>query len=628
MPYFTPEHHPFTPIPNLGDRRQVVVVGAGPVGMAVALGLARRGVSVTVLEAGGTVSFGSRAICMSRHSIEILDRLSVGSRVTQVSLPWTRGRSFFRDREVLVFSMPQTAQDVRSPMINISQSVLEQIMVEEIASTPGCFVHWHAAVTGVRQESQECVVSVDTPDGPLDVRAEWVVATDGARSAVRDSLGLKLNGTSYEGIYVIADIHWPVDLPTERRVWFDAVSNPGSTIIMHRQPDDIWRVDYQLVPGEDPAVESTPERMTERITNHLAWLGLDTPWTLEWWSMYRARAVSLDEYAHGRVLFAGDAAHLVPIFGVRGLNSGLEDADTLAWQLALVANDVASPDLLRTYSFERRDAWRQNVESADKSTQFMTPSSYGSTASRDAVLSLADDYEQLRVLVNPRQSSACHARRSPITWQRNPDAQGLQPGDPIADRRVVQLRPEGRRETTLDALRGLGFAVLGFDVDERVLIDLCRRADAVLGGAGSVTPLQVTLSASRRPAQFGVTTIDDSAADLRSALGCALGQAVVIRPDGLLLARLSGINEAESALRSVVRPEAPSQRAYELRGRATPATDPALVQMEDLWRTVGHAIDDMPVADRERRLTELVLALAVNSGGGADAVRAALAGRR
>ncbi len=623
MAYFTPQDHAFTPIAEAQRVRPVVVVGAGPVGLAVALGLARRGVSVTVLEAGGTVSYGSRAICMSRHSLEILDRLGVGREVNHRSLPWTRGRSYFRDREILEFTMPHTASDVRPPMVNISQSVLEQILIDEIATTPLCQIHWHSAVTAVIPGAEHCTVALDTPDGPTQLSAEWVVATDGARSSVRDSLGLQLNGASYEGTYVIADIHWPVDLPTERRVWFDAVSNPGSTIIMHRQPDDIWRVDYQLVAGEDPQLESKPDRIAERIGRHLAWLGIDTPWTMEWSSMYRARALSLDEYTHGRVVFAGDAAHLVPIFGVRGLNSGLEDADTLAWQLSLVAQGHASSDLLAAYSFERRDAWRQNVEAADKSTHFMTPSSDGTSMARDAVLSLAGEHHQLRALVNPRQSSACHARRSPLTWQPNPDGGGVQPGDPLVDRRVVVRRASGPDESSLDALRGLGFALIGFNVEPDALLQAAAAAQAILGGA-AVTAILATVSAREPAVATSVTVIDDSAADLRTALGVGAGDAVLIRPDGLLLARISDLGDVERVLRSVVRPAPLRRRACDLQGPATRTADPQVAAMEDVWRTVGQAIDAIPAPEREQRLTELVIGLAV-LGDGADAVRTVLA---
>ncbi|GAA2775711.1 FAD-dependent oxidoreductase [Saccharopolyspora taberi] len=487
--YFAPRRYPFEPPPAAAS---VVVVGAGPVGLALALGLARRGVRVTVLEAGDSVSHGSRAICLSRHSLEVLERLGVGERFAELSLPWTSGRSYYRDTEVLAFDMPHSAADVRPPMVNISQSVAEQVLVDEVARTDGCDVHWHCRVEDCTPHADHVVVSVGTPDGAREIRADWVLAADGARSAVREALGLRLNGTSYEGRYVIADIHWRAALPTERRVWFDPPSNPGSTIILHRQPDDIWRVDYQLRPGDDPEAETDHDRIRDRISRHLDWLGNDRPWTLEWASIYRAHSRSLDSYRHGRVLFAGDAAHLVPIFGVRGLNSGLEDADTLAWMLPLVLRGEAGEALLDAYSAERCDAWRQNIEQAEKSTLFMTPGTRGYELTRDAVLALANRRPVLRELINPRQSSATHARNSPLTLPSGTG--GLLPGDPVPDRALGA--------SSLNAKRGNGFALLGGTPEA---------ASAMAGRLGAA-----------------VTALDPEPGS---------DDVLVVRPDGLLLGR-------------------------------------------------------------------------------------------
>ena len=492
--YFTPRRYPFVPLP---ESASVVVVGAGPVGLALALGLARRGVRVTVLESGDSVSYGSRAICLSRHSLEVFERLGVGERFAELSLPWTSGRSYYRDTEVLAFDMPHGESDVRPPMVNISQSVAEQVLVDAVERTEGCAVHWQSRVTGCEERAGEVLVEVETPGAAREIRADWVVAADGARSAVREALGLRLRGTSYEGRYVIADIHWPAALPTERRVWFDPPSNPGSTIILHRQPDDIWRVDYQLGADDDPEAE-TDHRIRARITRHLDWLGNDRPWTLEWASLYRAHSLSLDSYRHGRVLFAGDAAHLVPIFGVRGLNSGLEDADTLAWMLLLVLRGTADEALLDVYSAERRGAWEQNVAQAEKSTLFMTPGTRGYELTRDAVLALATRRPVLRELINPRQSSATHARTSPLTLPC--DADGLRPGDPVPDRVFGT--------SSLNAARGAGFALAGAD----------------------------SAAASALSARLGTEV---AAHDVPAEWGGRPGEVFAVRPDGLLLGRFA-----------------------------------------------------------------------------------------
>ncbi|MGP4086230.1 FAD-dependent monooxygenase [Streptomyces sp. KR55] len=528
--YFEPQHHEFVDFPSTApdaDPEQVVVAGAGPVGLAVALGLARRGVTVTLLEAGDSVSYGSRAICLSRHSLEVLDRLGVGAEFDRLSLPWTKGRSHYRDTEVLAFSMPHGVDDVRVPMVNISQSVAEQILLDAVVKDPHIRLHWRSEVTAVTQDDDQVTVTAQTPEGTRTLRARHLVASDGAHSAVRKVLGVHLEGTSYEGRYVIADIHWESELPAERQVWFDPPSNPGSTIILHRQPDDIWRVDYQLTPGEDADLETREDRIRERISRHLNWLGNTRPWTLEWSSLYRAHARALESFLHGRVLFAGDAAHLVPIFGVRGLNSGLEDADVYAWALAAVARGEAGPQLLRTVADERRDAWRQNVEQAEKSTLFMTPGTDGYRLTRDGILQLALRRPVLRHLIDPRQSSATHSRGSSLTLPATSTAVGPGPGDPLPDLRV---RPCGGAATGLHALRGATFTLVAAGAPAETA-RAARELSAAPGAGLAVT----AIATSGRPID-GVTVLEGDAVAER--LGLADGEALLVRPDGLVLARL------------------------------------------------------------------------------------------
>ena len=544
-------------------------MGAGPVGLAIALGLARRGVAVTVVEADVSVSLGSRAICVSRHSLEILDRLGAGSAVVCEALPWIGGRSYFREQEILSFRMPESAHDVRPPMVNISQGVLEQVLVDTAAGMSDIEIMWGVRVTGVVPGEDAVALEVDTTDGPRVVEADWVVAADGARSAVRGLLGMSMRGTSYEGRYVIADIHLPADLPAERRVWFDPTSAPASTIIMHRQPGDIWRVDYQLRPDEDADRELTTERIRERITRHLAWLGIETPWTLEWSSLYRAHAVSLDDYRHGRVVFAGDAAHLVPIFGVRGLNSGFEDADTLAWQLAAVVHGTAPAALLAAYSTERHAAWEQNIASAEKSTRIMSPQHAGEVATRDAVLALAVHEPAFRPLMDPRQSTATHARCSPLSWWGFAAGLGVQSGDPLVDQVVDVVEPDGfTRESTLFAQLGSGFAVVGIDVAEAELAALTERV------AADVEPETAVAVAVTTGAHPGAVRLRDAALILGQP-----GDVVVVRPDGLVLCRVPAADrirlwEVGSGLRWVGAPG------------ATPAS-PAGPTRNRRWNTCG-----------------------------------------
>jgi 3-(3-hydroxy-phenyl)propionate hydroxylase len=232
-------------------------------------------------------------------------------------------------------------------------------------------------------------------------------------------LGLKLQGDSFDSRYLIADIEMDCEWPTERKVWFNPTSNPNSTVIMHRQPDNVWRIDYQLLRDQDSEAELEGGNIRRRIDAHLKFVGLNCSWRLLWKSLYQARTLSLRNYVHERVIFAGDAAHLVPIFGVRGLNSGLDDAMNLGWKLPYVLRGLASPRLLATYDRERRDAYQENISNAIKTTWFMSPPTDGFIIARDAILELATVNPQFRQLIDPRQSSF-HRYRSEAILE-NPD---------------------------------------------------------------------------------------------------------------------------------------------------------------------------------------------------------------
>lgn len=406
--YFDYAPYPFVRPPELsgeGDRHGVVIVGAGPVGLTMALGLAVRGVPSVVLEAGDRESDGSRALCISRRSMEILSNLGVSDAIERLALPWTSGKSFYRGEVIYELQMPHSADERFHPMSNLQQNFIERILLEKAAETGLVDIRWQSRVEGVRNTAENVTVQVGTPEGGYELEADWLIAADGARSTVRNALNLKMSGTSYSGAYLIADIRMQSNSPTERRAWFDPPTNRGSTILMHKQPKDMWRVDYQLRHQDDEAAELQPARIRQRIQDVLDMAGETAAWELDWYSLYRAHCLCLDRYDHGRTFFIGDAAHLVPIFGVRGLNSGFADADNLAWKLAAVAKGEAGEALLSTYTNERRAATLEIFREASKSTNYMTPPSRGYRLMRDASLSLSLSRDWAGDLANPRQSA-------------------------------------------------------------------------------------------------------------------------------------------------------------------------------------------------------------------------------
>jgi 3-(3-hydroxy-phenyl)propionate hydroxylase len=638
--YFRPVQYPFAPLDS--DRHEVIVAGGGPVGLAAAIGLARRGVQVVVLEDDDSACQGSRAICFSRHSLEVLDRLGAGAALTARALPWFSGRSYYRDVEVLRFEMPHAAGDPHPPMVNISQSEAEQVLIDTALDTPGLTMAWQHRVTEVLPDEGGVSLQVRTPQGRRDLRADWLVAADGARSVVRDWLGLQLAGTTYSGQFLIADIHWVTAARTERRAWFDPPVSPGQTVLLHRQPDDIWRFDVQLPVGADPLAELAPQRVKSLVKRHLDWIGNTAPWTLEWSSTYSARAMSLESYRHGRVVFAGDSAHLVPVFGVRGLNSGLEDADTLSWTLASVVRGTASEALLDAYAVERRAAWQENIASANLSTLFMSPPTDGYRVTREAVLALstATARPELSELINPRQTQATHARTSPLTIAAlaggglegggfegggfeggggEDDGARLLPGDPVPDVPLAPADGPGlgdgglsrlSRLSSLNAERGPDFTLLRF-------------GDGTRGAApaGRLEEFAAALRSLLAPA-VGVRVLRDSDGELAKALGGAPGEIFVIRPDGLLLGRfasLDALGDPGALARHVLGGGRPRrQDGQDGAGGQDGAAGEAFIRepsaRERMWRTLSDALDAVPADNREAFLTRLTLLLALRSG--------------
>jgi 3-(3-hydroxy-phenyl)propionate hydroxylase len=394
------------PVPELDGmaaRHPVVIVGAGPIGMTAALVLARYGVRSVLLERKDTFNDGSRAICIARPSMHILERTGAVAPFVEKALGWRFGRSYYRGEQIFRLEMPHPPGEKYLPMYNLQQQYIEQFLHEAVAACDLIEMRWQCELTSIECHANGASLDVSSPAGNWRCEADYVLAADGARSPVRSMLGLRLKGENYEGRYVIADIRMDHDFPTERRAFFEPSGNPGGTVLIHKQPDDIWRVDYQLREDESEEEALREENIRARVGAILRDIGHTKPWELEWWSVYSANTLCLDDYRHGRVFFVGDAAHIVPIFGVRGLNNGVADAHNLGWKLGLVLNGEAEDQLLDSYSPERRGATLDVFANATKSTRFMTPPTRGWRLAREAALSLSLKHEFPRSLANPRQ---------------------------------------------------------------------------------------------------------------------------------------------------------------------------------------------------------------------------------
>ncbi|CTQ51452.1 FAD-dependent oxidoreductase [Jannaschia donghaensis] len=390
-------------------RHPVVIVGGGPVGMALALDLGNRGTPCLVLDDHDGVGLGSRAICFAKRTLEICDRLGCGERMVDKGVVWNVGRVYRDDREIYAFDLLPETGHKRPAFINLQQPYFEQFLVEEIrrkqAVGAPVEIRGRNAVTGLEQHADHVAVSVDTPDGPYRLEADYLVACDGANSPIRTMMGLDFGGRVFEDNFLIADIRMDADHPVERRFWFDPPFNRGETALMHKQPDDVWRLDFQLGWDIDRKAEMATDKVCARVA---ATIGADVPFDLVWSSIYTFRCCTMDRYRHGRVFFAGDSAHQVSPFGARGANGGVQDADNLGWKLSAVLSGAASESLLDSYHDERKQAAMENIANSSRAADFLTPRTPAHALFRDAVLDLVERYDFARPMVNSgRLSTPC-----------------------------------------------------------------------------------------------------------------------------------------------------------------------------------------------------------------------------
>ena len=453
------DQHATTPV-----RRPVVIVGAGPVGLALAIDLAQRDVPVVVLDDDRRLSTGSRAICFAKRTLEIFDRLGCGDRMVAKGVSWNVGKVFLRDEQVYRFDLlPDTGHE-RPAFINLQQYYVEGYLAERALELPLIDLRWDNEVVDTQPHDDHVTLAINTPDGGYRLEAEHVVACDGSRSALRRHLGLESKGRTFRDRFLIADVRMTHDAPAERWFWFDPAFHPNQSVLLHRQPDNVWRIDFQLGWDADPDEERKPENILPRVKALLAHSAMkDAEFTLEWASVYTFSCQRMERFRHGRVLFAGDAAHGVSPFGARGANSGVQDADNLGWKLAAVQRGQAPDALLDTYAREREAAADENIRHSTRATDFITPKSAASRLFRDAVLSLARTQPFARTLVNSgRLSTPTTLHGSPLnTPDSQPFAGAMVPGAAAADAPVTCA--DGRDGWLLKQLGGGFTALVGAD---------------------------------------------------------------------------------------------------------------------------------------------------------------------
>lgn len=439
-------------------RHPVVIVGAGPIGLAMAVDLAQHGVKSIVLDDNNVVSVGSRAICWAKRTLEVFDRLGVGERMLEKGVTWKVGRQFHGKKEVYNFDLLPEPGHKYPAFINLQQYYVEQYLVERAQEFPDLIdLRFLNKVTDHQDHGSHVTLTVETPDGNYALEAEYYIACEGATSPTRKRMNLAFDGQTFEEHFLIVDVEMETspfgdhDTP-ERWFWFAPPFHNGQSALLHKQPDNIYRIDLQLGPDTDPKTEATEEKVLPRIK---AIVG-ETPFRLDWMSVYKFRCAKLERFVHNRVLFVGDSAHVVSPFGARGGNGGIQDVDNLGWKLAAVLQGTAPATLVETYNEERTHGSAENILNSSRATNFMTPKSPIEALFRDEVLNLASAHPFARKLINSgRLSKPCSLAGKSL---QTPGEAPLKPGMPVLD--APLMGPNGATWLLSEA-KGT-FTLLGF----------------------------------------------------------------------------------------------------------------------------------------------------------------------
>ncbi len=494
-------------------RHPLVIVGAGPVGLSAAIDLAQRGRNVVLLDDADRIGEGSRAICFSKRSLEYWDRLGVGGRMVEKGVVWQVGKVFLGEELVYCFDLLPEGGHKMPAFINLQQYYAEKFLCERVAELSAIDLRWRNKVVGLQPANDHVRLTVDTPEGPYSLAAEYVIACDGARSSLRAMAGAEFVGETFEDQFLIADVKMNAAFPTERWFWFDPPFHSGKSALLHKQPDDVWRIDLQLGPDADPEIEKRPEKVRPRIERMIGHGDFD----FEWISLYKFQCRRMQRFTHGRVIFAGDAAHQVSPFGARGANSGLEDAENIAWKLDYILAGKAPASLLDSYDIERIAAADDNIGHSTRSTDFIAPHSPYEERLRKAALLLARKHDFAKRMVNAGRLSTPTAYQTPLS---TPDADewraGPKPGTSMID---APLRDKTGRDVFLTeafAARGRGFTLVHY--------------------ANGAKP--------KYPPDIASIHVGDGPDDLRdrtggfaARYGGAPGSAYLLRPDGYVAGR-------------------------------------------------------------------------------------------
>lgn len=480
--YALPEY-PFVEPPELSTgevkRHSIVIVGGGITGLTLACALAQYGVKAVLLDEDNTVGVkgaSSRGICYTQKSLEIFHRLGIYQRIAAKGVQWSVGRTFAGEDEVYSFDLRQQSSynlSSQPPFINIQQFYIEGFLVERIYQLGQVDLRWNNRVTAFEQHNEYATLTVQTPAGSYRIEADHVVDATGSHSPFRRWCNAGVTAKRGDDRWCIADVRFTKHPPVERHTWIEAPFNENRAVWQHLMGDEVWRIDYQMAPDADPAYVSSETQVRERLARQF---GADTEVEIVWVGPYAYRSECIDQMRHGSVFFMGDSAKVVSPFGARGGNTGIADADNLAWKLAAVLKGRAAPQLLDSYHEERHEAAQQNVLVTNRTARFLRPADGVERLFRDAAISLAKQHVFARQLINTGRMAVAN----PYTRSG-----ACGPTGGLATQNVALAWPDGSRGELMDLLKW---------ADGRLLLlvfgDLSAAAAARLGALSAQADLR------------------------------------------------------------------------------------------------------------------------------------------
>lgn len=405
------------------EHHRVVIVGGGLSGLTLACSLAQLGVDCVLLDEDNSVGVkgaSSRGICYTQKSLEIFDKLGIYERIKAKGIEWSVGRTFAGHDEVYRFDLKAQSNfnlSEQPAFINIQQFYNEGFLVERIVELGHSQIRWNNRVEAFSVQNNKAMLSISTPEGYYSATADFVIDCTGSRSPFHDWLKIEKTSIKGDDRWCIADVRFSTRPPQERHTWIEAPFNEGRAVWQHLMADDVWRIDYQMAPDADPAYVSREDVVRERLARQF---GKETQVDIVWVGPYAYRSECVNSMiapaGKSMVFLMGDSAKVVSPFGARGGNTGIADADNLAWKLAAVVQGRAERGVLHSYQDERHEAAQTNVQVTNRTAKFLRPQDGIERIFRQAALDLAKQHPFARSLVNTgRMAVANPYTRSPLT---------------------------------------------------------------------------------------------------------------------------------------------------------------------------------------------------------------------